>query len=98
MNGNNDISHSPDNTDDDIIKGHIINMSEELTGELRHDDPIGSPAVALKRDVKRPGYWSHMTDCTCSRCRDLVCVALDMKYFMLQVGSLFVNEKIQETY
>ena len=86
MNDSRDLSRNLDNTDDDIIKGHMINLSDELTGNLKEEDPIGSPAVALKRDIKKPGYWSHMTDCTCVRCRDLVCVAFDMKYFMLQVG------------
>ena len=88
MNDSSSIRRSLNSSDDDIIRGRLIDMNDELTDVIKEDDPIGSPAVALKRDVKRPGYWSHMTDCTCWKCKDLVSVGLDMKYFMLQ-GAVF---------
>ena len=94
MNDSNSIRRSLDTSDDDIIRGRLIDMNDELTDVIKEDDPIGSPAVALRRDVKRPGYWSHMTDCTCWKCRDLVSVGLDMKYFMLQAQCLIEQGEV----
>ena len=88
MNDSSSTRRSLNTSEDDIIRGRLIDMNDELTDVVKQDDPIGSPAVALKRDVKRPGYWSHMTDCTCWKCKDLVSVGLDMKYFMLQAQCL----------
>ena len=71
-------------------------MDDELTDVIKRDDPIGSPAVALKRGVNRPGYWSHMTDCTCWKCKDLTSVGLDMKYFMLQAQCLIEQGEVSQ--
>ena len=94
MNDSSSIRRSLNSSDDDIIRGRLIDMNDELTDVIKEDDPIGSPAVALKRDVKRPGYWSHMTDCTCWKCKDLVSVGLDMKYFMLQAQCLIEQGEV----
>ena len=94
MNDSSSIRRSLNSSDDDIIRGRLIDMNDELTDVIKEDDPIGSPSVALKRDVKRPGYWSHMTDCTCWKCKDLVSVGLDMKYFMLQAQCLIEQGEV----
>ena len=94
MNDSSSIRRSLNSSDDDIIRGRLIDMNDELTDVIKEDDPIGSPAVALKRDVKRPGYWSHMTDCTCWKCKDLVSVGLDLKYFMLQAQCLIEQGEV----
>ena len=94
MNDSSSIRRSLNSSDDDIIRGRLIDMNDELTDVIKENDPIGSPAVALKRDVKRPGYWSHMTECTCWKCKDLVSVGLDMKYFMLQAQCLIEQGEV----
>ncbi len=68
------------------VTGHMINMEDILSHDPADEDPIGSPAVAVKRNIKLPEYWSHTHSCQCTNCLDIVATALDMRHFMVQVG------------